>query len=337
MVTEVNDMQELTTLSEDLIKNMNELEDSLKAMKSIVGKANNYDGIDVTTAANILKRNLSAIAKDAKNTARNIKNYMRGLNTLDIDDFTTQANIFSLNNAYNHVSDFFTETLPDGINNVITGVGNATKGLANTIFSPITMIVNSINIIDKKEEPEEEVTNETITEMPLYDQTDYATTKYGTGTIASSGCGITCLAMVASYYTGEEWTPDECANLVNESGIRPKDNVHRMLIAADKVGLNYEQKTTSDIMPALKEGKTVIALVNNSGHFVVLKGLTEDGRVLVNDPYGPWQYAENQTGRNLKINENGYIEQNEINLSAGRIWVFDGTTSKKSENHPVTV
>lgn len=65
MVTEVNDMQELTTLSEDLIKSMNELEDSLKAMKSIVGKANNYDGIDVTTAANILKRNLSAIAKNS--------------------------------------------------------------------------------------------------------------------------------------------------------------------------------------------------------------------------------------------------------------------------------
>lgn len=333
MVTEVNDMQELATLSDDLINSINELEESLNVMKSIIGKARNYDGIDVTTAANILKTNLSTLATDAKNIAQNIRNYTRGLNTLDTDDFTTQANIFSLSNIKYNIDNFFTSTIPEGINSIATGVSNATESIKDAIFTPITMIVNSINVVDRPEVSVEE----TINEMPLYDQTDYGNVQYGKGTIASSGCGITCLAMVASYYTGEEWTPDECAALVNESGILPRDNVHRILIAADKIGLNYEQKTTNDIMPSLQEGKTVIALVNNSGHFVVLKGLTDDGKVLVNDPYGPWQYAENQTGRNLKINENGYIEQNEINLTAGRIWVFDGTTSGENKNQSVTV
>ena len=46
-----------------------------------------------------------------------------------------------------------------------------------------------------------------IDSVPLYYQTDYPHNKFGNGTIASSGCSITCLAMVATYLTDQEYTP----------------------------------------------------------------------------------------------------------------------------------
>lgn len=337
MATEVTNMQELSTLSNQLVTKANELEDTLDSLKKVVNNARDYDGIDVRSAGNILKNNLTTLSTDIKIATQNIKNYTVGLNTLDTDDFTTQANIFSLNNIKDGFGNFITSTIPGyittGLNNVATGVSNIVGNIGAAIAYPFTMVVNKINIVG--ETPDDPSAEEYPREMPYYDQTDYDNVKYGKGTIASSGCGITSLAMLATYYTGEEWTPDKCTALVEQSGTIPKDNVDRMLIAADKIGLSYEQKTTKDIMPSLEEGKTVIALVNNSGHFVVLRGLTEDGKVLVNDPYGPWQDAKNVEGQNLKFNENGHIVQNDINLSAGRIWVFDGLSSEK--NQPITI
>lgn len=215
------------------------------------------------------------------------------------------------------------------------------KEIINSFFSPIESLCTNVNnILTLIKEKfcnvffpnlniETEDGKENIRVMPLYDQTDYPHIKYGSGTIASSGCGITCMAMVASYFTGEEWLPDECAALGNKIEGHQVDNVGRMLTAADKIGLTYEQKTTNDLMPALQNGDIVIALVNDSGHFVVLKGLTEDGKVLVNDPYGPWQDEKDQTGQNLTFSEWGYIQQNDINLTSGRIWVFDGKQSNR--------
>ena len=44
-------------------------------------------------------------------------------------------------------------------------------------------------------------------QVPRYFQTDYPYIKFGNGTIATSGCSITCLAMVATYLTDHEYTP----------------------------------------------------------------------------------------------------------------------------------
>ena len=48
-------------------------------------------------------------------------------------------------------------------------------------------------------------------EMPQFFQTDYPDTRFGAGTISSSGCSITSLAMVASYMTGHTYSPEELA------------------------------------------------------------------------------------------------------------------------------
>ena len=47
--------------------------------------------------------------------------------------------------------------------------------------------------------------------VPNYFQNDYPDVPYGDGTMATSGCGPTCLAMVATYLTGYTYTPDMIA------------------------------------------------------------------------------------------------------------------------------
>ena len=60
-----------------------------------------------------------------------------------------------------------------------------------------------------------------FTEMPLMDQTDYNNISYSQGTISTSGCGLTSICMVASYLTGDLYTPAELVGATRGKG----DNV----------------------------------------------------------------------------------------------------------------
>ena len=145
-----------------------------------------------------------------------------------------------------------------------------------------------------------QVTNNPITggiSMPLYRQGLY-TQSYGTGTIASSGCGIAAFAMVASYLTGKQIEPDDvvawCGDkFYNYTGggtyvgnLAPEGASH--------YGFTYEEATTnfSKVVAALKAGKPVISLQQNGGYFtggdhiIVLRGITSTGGILVNDSRG---------------------------------------------------
>ena len=61
--------------------------------------------------------------------------------------------------------------------------------------------------------------------IPQYFQTDYPDQMYGCGTVASNGCGITCVAMVATYLTGHTYTPDELARYF---GGKADNNIARL-------------------------------------------------------------------------------------------------------------
>lgn len=127
--------------------------------------------------------------------------------------------------------------------------------------------------------------------VPLYLQTDYPDIYYGEGTVATSGCSVTSLAMVATYLTGHEYLPDELARYFAYSG---ESNMARLEYGSDALQLPYEKNWDWHVtLQALQEGKIAIVLLSEeshftqSQHFVVLTGLTEDGRILVNDPYEP--------------------------------------------------
>ena len=160
--------------------------------------------------------------------------------------------------------------------------------------------------------------------IPLYYQTDYPDVLYGAGTIETSGCGITSLAMVATYLTGYAYTPDELAYYF---GGRAENNIARMECAAETLGIPYEKpENWHYTYAALKQGKCAIVLVQSPSeftqgqHFIVLTGLTEDGKILVNDSYEP-----NYTKWSLKDGfVNGFTESQIMQGYQGA-WVFDKT------------
>lgn len=147
-------------------------------------------------------------------------------------------------------------------------------------------------------EPESEY--KTYDSVPLYFQNDYPDTMFGSGTVATSGCSITCLAMVATYMTDHAYFPDELAGYF---GGRADNNLKRMLYGMQQLRLPYYQCVDwHDVINELKKGRVVILLVDEDSiftdtqHFVVLTGLTKDGKVLINDTnsknYERWDLKE---------------------------------------------
>ena len=192
--------------------------------------------------------------------------------------------------------------------------------------------VTSFPVIDvtsapKSGRPSLELANQEQKEfvsIPLYYQTDYPDVLYGAGTIETSGCGITSIAMVASYLTGYAYMPDELAYYF---GGRAENNITRLECAAETLGIPYERpENWHYTYAALQQGKCAIVLVaspsefTDGQHFIVLTGLTEDGKILVNDPYEP-----NYTKWNLKDGfANGFTE-GQIMQGYQGAWVFDKT------------
>jgi len=142
---------------------------------------------------------------------------------------------------------------------------------------------------------------EQITEVPHYIQHYYDDVNYGNhGTVASHGCGITSLAMVYSYLLDEEITPDELAAKYGRYNTEVGSDYGLFNNTAIDYNLVVEKQTYNwnDVYSALLNGQVVIANPTNpsvftdGGHYIVLAGLTEDGKIIVRDPsiynYGKW-------------------------------------------------
>lgn len=161
-----------------------------------------------------------------------------------------------------------------------------------------------------------------IDKIPLYLQTDYPDTRYGSGTIKTSGCSIVSLAMVATYLTNSVYLPDELAYYF---GGRAENNMARLEYGSEKMQLPFEKTWYFyDARNALLEGKVVIALMEetsiftDSQHFIVLTGMTEDGKILVNDPYAP-----NYDRWDLKNGFANGFEEGDILCGFSGAWIYD--------------
>jgi len=135
------------------------------------------------------------------------------------------------------------------------------------------------------------------TNVVYFNQLDskYANEPYGTDKIGTHGCGPTSLAIVVSSLTDQIVDPIQMSEWsVNNGGWCAGNGSYHSLIpnAAKAFGLNVEGDVQSDpqkIIDALSSGKLVIALMSkghftSSGHFIVLRGVTADGKILVADP-----------------------------------------------------
>lgn len=162
----------------------------------------------------------------------------------------------------------------------------------------------------------------TVNGFPLYNQLDYPNKRFGSGTVATSGCGITSLAMVATYLTGHTYLPDELAGYFGGYG---ENNVQRMEYGAKQMRLPiHKADNIRQIFSAMKEGDIAILLMNHlsifteSQHFIVLNGMTKDGKYLVADSYAP-NYEKWDLKRGF---EEGFSEK-DLLLGYNGGWIFD--------------
>lgn len=121
-------------------------------------------------------------------------------------------------------------------------------------------------------------------------------TPYGkTGTIGGSGCGPTSLAIVVSTLTDKTINPVEMSKWSYENGYYCEGvgSYHSLIPNGAKYfGLKVEGARIDQvdkIVQALSNGKLVIVIMakghfTSSGHFIVLRGITDEGKILVADP-----------------------------------------------------
>ncbi|MBA4688627.1 MAG: C39 family peptidase [Candidatus Galacturonibacter soehngenii] len=131
--------------------------------------------------------------------------------------------------------------------------------------------------------------------IPLYLQGDsrWGKKSYGTSTISKAGCAPTAIAMVLSYLRGESITPDDVVNFTgNRYYVTNQGSSWSIFPACAshwQVNCKDLGKSENELINELRAGHPVIASMGpgtftSGGHLIVLRGITSDGKILVNDP-----------------------------------------------------
>lgn len=126
----------------------------------------------------------------------------------------------------------------------------------------------------------------------------WADQPYGTDNIGKYGCGPTVMAMAVSSLTGRAVDPVELSYWAVENGHWASRSGSRHSIvegAAQAYGLEAAalRKFEADaLIKQLAAGKLVVALMTrghftSGGHFILLRGATLSGKILVADPNSP--------------------------------------------------
>jgi hypothetical protein len=136
------------------------------------------------------------------------------------------------------------------------------------------------------------------TTVHYYSQLDsrWKSSPYGKqGTIGSSGCGPTALAMAVSSLSGQIVDPVQIATWAYQNGYKCEGSgsYHSLIPEGAKhFGLTVDYASKNEpqkIVDALASGKLIIAIMSKGhftkgGHFIVLRGVTSNGKILVADP-----------------------------------------------------
>ena len=178
------------------------------------------------------------------------------------------------------------------------GFDDEQKNWANLMYNVFTgqKITPDSEFVDKDRLQSYE--GVTLDGLTYYNQLDerWANEMYGkTDTIGVAGCGPTALAIAISNLTGDETDPVEVAEWSYENGyVCEGSGSYISLIpnAAEHFGLSVEKlgkSNAEELVEHLEDGKMIIAIMGaghftNTGHFIVLRGVTDDGKILVADP-----------------------------------------------------
>ena len=133
--------------------------------------------------------------------------------------------------------------------------------------------------------------------IPRFQQWDerWGYLTYGNDNIGINGCGPTCLSMVvAGLLKDTSKSPDAVAEFSVENNyctVASGTAWSLMSTGARKLGLKSESVSVGadSLRSVLKKGQPVICSMKpgdftTTGHFIVLTGLTDDGKLMINDP-----------------------------------------------------
>ena len=133
--------------------------------------------------------------------------------------------------------------------------------------------------------------------IPRFQQWDerWGYLTYGNDNIGINGCGPTCLSMVvAGLLKDSSKSPDAVAEFSVENNyctVASGTAWSLMSTGARKLGLKSESVSVGadSLRSVLKKGQPVICSMKpgdftTTGHFIVLTGLTDDGKLMINDP-----------------------------------------------------
>lgn len=150
--------------------------------------------------------------------------------------------------------------------------------------------------------------------MVFYKQWDsrWAKYPYGSGTIQSCGCGITCMAMVIATFCDKNVTPPAMADLsMKNNGYIPgagSSMPNVVAAASKKYDISYKAINANEIKTYLGKNaliiwgcKTGYFSGSAAGHVMIIRGVNEDGKLLLADP--------NRVENNTKAFEQSFIEQ----------------------------
>lgn len=154
-------------------------------------------------------------------------------------------------------------------------------------------------------------------------------------TIRSGGCGPTSMAIVYSSLTHNVMDPKEVAQWAMEQGYcaAPNGSYRGLFVSgADRIGLTnyYAGEDLETALSYLSDGCLIVALMGkgifcDGGHFVVIRGVTEDGKLLLADC---WNEKNNSVEWDMNV-----IAENLKTDGSNCLWVigYDAEGSEISE------
>lgn len=160
-----------------------------------------------------------------------------------------------------------------------------------------------------------------MAQVPLFLQWDsrWGYYEYGSGPMGLTGCGPTCLSMVALHLLqNPKMTPVYIADYAQQNGFYVQGigtAWDLMSSGAEELGLESQEVPLSEnmVLRYLEQGKPIICAMGpgaftETGHFIVFVG-TEQGKILVNDP-------------NSKENSAKLWDFEEIQNQIKNMWVY---------------
>ncbi|MGL5617210.1 MAG: C39 family peptidase [Sarcina sp.] len=152
-------------------------------------------------------------------------------------------------------------------------------------------------------------------QYPLFEQFDkqWGYDFYGTGPLATDGCGPTALAMAIVGLTGNtNVNPDVVANYsVTHGGYIDNEGSTGALMTsvAEHFGIIGTPISAEGVITSLENGHPVIVdegpgLFTLTGHYMLLTGINKDGQITINDPdsikYSKETWSLNQIAESAK-------------------------------------